>query len=218
MFLDTVNINGTPVVAGTRKALLSEPWKQSPYTQIHHHGTACCETAKTWMLSMDYSQLSGCSPYTGPRWIRQRYEWGPSKHPIYWCDAVKQKMLDCGVLAAMAHECFKNRGVVSYPVQMVQQYSKEATSHWLQQWQEKDTSTHWLKEDVIYHEGCAVLMPDGTIKLWDASAAWWMNPNLTSGYGSLAAVKVYVPNAEPDVVLTWGNHKIIPNAWEHFTE
>lgn len=215
--MDTVNINGTPVTTGIKKESLSAPWQQFPYTRIHHHGGSCCDTAKAWFTAMDFAQLSGCSPLTGPRWIRLRYEWGPSKHPIHWCDAVKAKMLDCGVLAAMAHECFTARGIRSFPVQLIQQYSLEATSHWMEQWNEKETSTHWIKDDVIYHEGVAILLADGTIKIWDASAAWWMNPAQVTGYGSLAALRIHDANAEPNQVFLWGSHRIKPNSWQSIT-
>jgi hypothetical protein len=218
MFLDTVNINGTPVVAGTQKAVVFAPWDSSPHTRIHHHGGSCCEIAKSWFLSMDFAQLSGNSPLTGPRWIRERYQWGPSKHPIYWCEAVKQKTLDCGVLAAMAHECFTQRGVRSFPVQLVQQYSLEATAHWKDQWSEKNTPTNWIRDDVIYHEGNAVLLSDGTIKIWDASAAWWMNPSLTIGYGSLSALRIHDAKAGPDTVYHWGEHRIKANVWHNMNE
>jgi hypothetical protein len=103
-------------------------------------------------------------------------------------------------------------------VQLVQQYSKEATAHWNQQWQEDEASTHWIREDIIYHEGCAVVLPDGELKLWDASAAWWMNPNQTSGYGSLAALRIHVPDARPGQKLQWGRHQITPNSWVEVAE
>src|SRR3982750_4162909 len=98
MFLDTVNINGRQQERLPLKKTSYAAWEQLPYTRISHHGSACCEAARTWVLSMDYSLLNGSSPYTGPRWIRQRYEWGPTKHPIHWCEAVKEKTLDCGAL------------------------------------------------------------------------------------------------------------------------
>lgn len=215
MFLDTVNINGMPLTPGPGKTVVFAPWQNCAYTHIHHHGAACCEIAKAWFLSMDNAQLGGKSAHIGPRWIRERYQWGPSKHPIYWCEAVRQKTLDCGVLAAMAHECFASRGIRSFPVQLVQQYSLEATVHWKEQWQEKDTPVNWIKDDVIYHEGNAVLLRDGNIKLWDASAAWWMNPSLTTGYGSLSALRLHDAKAGPDVTYNWGEHKIKPNVWQH---
>jgi hypothetical protein len=164
---------------------------------------------------MDFAHLGGKSAFTGPRWVRERYQWGPSRHPIHWCEAVKEKTLDCGVLAAMAHECFMSRGVKSYPVQLVQQYSLEATAHWKEQWQEQKVPVDWIKDDIIYHEGNAVVMRDASIKIWDASAAWWMNPSLITGYGSLAALRIHNAQAAPDTTYTWDAHRISANAWHN---
>jgi hypothetical protein len=216
MFLDTVNpnlLNGKHVAAAGAEPVYAR-WQQFPHTTIVHHGSACCETAREWFLAMDFSQLAGGSMLSGPRWIRARYEWGPSKHPIHWCEAVNRKTLDCGVLAAMANECFTARGVRSYPAQLVQRYSTEATKHWADKWTaDENTSTHWIKDDVIYHEGCAVISPDGSTRLWDASAAWWINPLQQTGYGSLAAVRIIAKNAGPDSVFRWGTHTIQPGQW-----
>ncbi len=218
MFLDTVNPDimvaerATP--ARPSAAALAAPyevWKYFPHSCIAHHSTACCETAREWFLSMDYALLAGESPLTGPRWIRARYDWGPSAHPIHWCEAVKRKTLDCGALAALAIECFKERGVKAFPAQFVQRYSKDATAHWEGRWADDEVSCHWIGEDAIYHEGCAVMMPDGSIGLWDASAAWWINPMQSGGYGSLAAVKVWT--GETNQPLQWGAHRIMANKW-----
>jgi hypothetical protein len=71
---------------------------------------------------------------------------------------VRRKTLDCGALAALAHEIFLARGVKSFPVQLIQQYSEHAARHWQKEWDGKDVSSHWIGEDVIYHEGCAVAL------------------------------------------------------------
>lgn len=215
MFLDTVNINGNQQLnkIAAKKPSFAE-WEHMPYTCISHHGSACCESAKTWFISMDYSLLNGSSPFTGPRWIRHRYEWGPTKHPIHWCEAVREKTLDCGALAWLAHECFKARGVKSFPTQLVQQYSSEATGHWANKWADRETSTHWIKDDVIYHEGCTIFLPDGTVKIWDASAAWWMNPEQVQGYGSLISLRIHA-NVSGDTTFKWGRHQLQPNKWEN---
>src|SRR3712207_2487200 len=75
-----------------------------PASAIQHHGRPCCRLAREWVFATDFSQLNGESLLTGPRWIRHKYKWGPSKWPIHWCEAVEQKTLDCGALASLAHE------------------------------------------------------------------------------------------------------------------
>ncbi|MDQ3907397.1 MAG: hypothetical protein M3268_03535, partial [Acidobacteriota bacterium] len=158
----------------TRAAV--ERWQHFPASTILHHGKMCCRIAREWIFSIDYAQLNGEHPQTGPRWIRHKYNWGPSRWPISWCEAVERKMLDCGALAAIAQEVFTARGVESYPAQFIQQYSEDSARHWQEKWGEEEASTHWLSDDLIYHEGCAVVVRVREIRIWDASAGWWVNP------------------------------------------
>lgn len=186
-------------------------WLHSPASVIAHHEEACCRVAREWMLATDYSRLSAGDSLTGPRWLRQRFAWGPSRHPIHWCEAVRRDTLDCGALAALAHELFLARGVESYPTQLIQQYSEHATSHWLAGWAEDDTPSHWIETDVVYHEGCAVVTGGDEIKIWDATASWWVNPRQLGGYGGVLALRVFV-DAAPAAFL-WDTHRITPNEW-----
>jgi hypothetical protein len=220
MFLDTVNFDMIDAdLKVSRVAATATPyevWKDFPHSSICHHGTSCCESAREWFLAMDQSQLGGESPFSGPRWIRARYEWGPSAHPIYWCEAVKRKTLDCGALAALANESFRERGICSFPAQLIQRYSRDATAHWEGHWKNSNVSTHWIQDSVIYHEGCVVLLGDGNIQLWDASAAWWVNPSQTTGYGSIAALRISTGGYHKDVILKWGTHQIKADEWTTF--
>jgi hypothetical protein len=191
-----------------------EKWQNFPASAILHHGKPCCRIAREWIFSTDYAQLNGEHPLTGPRWIRQKHKWGPSRWPISWCEAVEQKTLDCGALAAMAHEIFTVRGIVSYPAQFIQQYSKDATLHWQKKWDDEEVSTHWISEDLIYHEGCAVVVRDKEIKLWDPSAGWWINPKQFGGYGSLLVLRVFAPHIDSSTDFNWGTHRIAANQWQ----
>ncbi|HZH31901.1 MAG TPA: hypothetical protein VEY11_14140 [Pyrinomonadaceae bacterium] len=191
-----------------------QKWQNFPASTISHHGTQCCHLAREWVLSTDYSRLNAGNTLTGPRWIRQKYTWGPSTWPIYWCEAVERKTLDCGVLAALTQEVFAARGVKSYHAQFIQQYTEEATRQWAISWNNSDASVHWIKDDLIYHEGCAVVVRDNEIRLWDPSAAWWVNPKQFGGYGGLLALRVFVPQANAPAELVWGTQRISPNHWQ----
>jgi hypothetical protein len=191
-----------------------ERWQHFPASAILHHGKLCCRIAREWIISMDYSQLNGENTLAGPRWIRQKYKWGPSSWPISWCEAVERKTLDCGALAALAQEVFTARGVLSYPAQLIQQYDEDTTRHWHRKWNEDEASVHWIKEDLIYHEGCAVVSRDDEIKVWDASAGWWINPKQFGGYGGLLVLRVFTPQTESSAILNWGPHAIVPNRWQ----
>jgi hypothetical protein len=191
-----------------------EKWQQCPASSLLHHGGRCCRVAREWVLSMDYSQLDGTNLLSGPRWLRQRYTWGPSVWPLFWCDAVERKTLDCGALAALANEVFAARGVRSYTAQLIQQYSDEATLHWRKQWAGGGASTHWIEGDLIYHEGNAVVVREGEIRVWDASAGWWVNPRQFGGYGGLLALRVCDPHGEAPAHFSWGAHRVAPNRWQ----
>ena len=199
--------------APVARASCSARWQDFPHSVLAHHGGDCCDIAREWLLAMDFAQLNGGDLHSGPRWMRETYKWGPTAWPIHWCDAVTRDTLDCGAHAALAHEAFAARGLTSYPAQFVQQYSADATSQWLKKWADEEVSSHWIDEDVIYHEGVALRVGE-EIKLWDASAGWWINPRqLPRGYGALLAVRIFAPEGER---LSWGEHDIAPGAWHEF--
>jgi hypothetical protein len=127
---------------------------------------------------------------TGPRWLRQRFNWGPGVYPLHWCEVLKKTALDCGILSAISYELFTYRGVKAFRLQLVQQFAETDSAHWYSVWENKSASTAWIRGDVIYHEGCAVLLRSNEIKLWDSSAGWWIDSKTTSGYGSILAVKI----------------------------
>ena len=188
-------------------------WDSWPASAISHHGQACCEIAREWMLANDFSQLGDAAVLTGPRWLRQKYPWGPSPWPLHWCEAVARDKLDCGAHQAISQELFTARGVKSYPAQFVQQFTEDATRHWGHKWGEEDVPAAWIDGDVIYHEGCAVEVGDGEVKLWDASAGWWINPQQDGGYGALLSVRILDVGAEDVRPLKWGSARLTLNSW-----
>jgi hypothetical protein len=222
MSLDVVNkisheeTNGFHPCGVIKHGAVFENWRDFPPTNVSHHGSACCEMAREWLYAMDYTQLNGGSPFTGPRWLRQRYNWGPTVYPIYWCEAVEEKTLDCGALASLSREVFRSRNVRAYPAQLVQQFSTHATAQWQKKWSEKEASTHWINDDVIYHEGCAILTEGNEIKVWDSSAGWWVRPIPQNGYGSLLALRICADERNNISVFQWGDYKIAPNRWQKF--
>ena len=192
-------------------------WEHYPASTISHHGGRCCDVAREWVLATDFSQLNAGDALAGPRWLRQKFAWGPSPWPLHWCEAVRQKTLDCGAHAALAHEIFRARGVRSFPAQFVLQYSEHDAGHWCRRWgADGESPLHWVNEDLIYHEGCAVVPARGgdEIKVWDSSTSWWVNPKQFGGYGGLLALRIFDPQAGPDTAYKWGGHRIAPNVWE----
>ncbi|HVF28294.1 MAG TPA: hypothetical protein VM943_08655 [Pyrinomonadaceae bacterium] len=190
-----------------------EGWRGFTASVVSHHGEQCCHLAREWFLSTDYSQLNAGTRLTGPRWLRLKYTWGPSSWPLHWCEAAGRKTLDCGGLAAVAHELFVARGVKSYPAQLIQQYTVENALHWSMNWDGAFVPANWIKDDLIYHEACVVEVRDDEIRVWDPTASWWINPKQFGGYGGLLALRVFASSESPRI-FKWGRHDIIPNLWQ----
>ena len=101
MYLDAVSktltetsVNGSAqAVEAVEKKTFFEPWKDWQASQISHHGKLCCEIAREWVTATDFSELRGDCAFTGPRWLRQKFNWGASTFPIYWCEAVRRRLL-----------------------------------------------------------------------------------------------------------------------------
>ncbi|HEY0457676.1 MAG TPA: hypothetical protein VGC97_00915 [Pyrinomonadaceae bacterium] len=225
MYLDAVSNNSINTTINTaakaveraEKKTVFETWKDWHPSHISHHGNLCCEIAREWITATDFSALSGDCKFTGPRWLRQRFSWGASRFPIYWCEAVRRETLDCGALAALAHEVFTTRGVKSYRAQLVQKFSDVATAQWTDSWSETSAPLAWIKDDLIYHEGCAIEIADRTIKVWDASAGWWLDSKPANGYGALLAIRLSGFNLPPGANMTWGEHTLKACEWEEIS-
>ena len=193
----------------------SERWEAFPYSCLSHHGQACCEIARDWVLAMDFAQLNGADLSSGPRWLRAKYKWGPSPWPMHWCEAIRRKVIDCGAHSALSREAFTARGLVAFPAQLVQRYSEDATDQWHSNWSEEQASCHWLDGEHIYHEVTALLVGDNQVKIWDGSAGSWLNPRQSGGgYGNVVAVRIF---ADPQFVTPegfgWGERRIHANLW-----
>jgi hypothetical protein len=214
MYLDAVSeiADGAVVLAtGSVPACrVFDKWAEWPASAIDHHGERCCETAREWLSAIDYSFLNGGRITAGPRWLRQRFGWGPGSYPIHWCEVLEKKTLDCGVHAALADEVFTQRGLRSFRAQLVQEFSEDASHHWRLGWENDGAVTAWINGETIYHEGAAVLTSPGEVKLWDSSAGWWVDPKTTSGYGSLRALRIAT---HVDMDLKFGQHLIRTNIW-----
>ena len=198
--------------------LPSDRWQDFPPSRLSHHGAACCEIAREWVLAMDFAQLNGADTSSGPRWLRARYKWGPSPWPMHWCDVVRLKSIDCGGHACLSREMFTGRGRTAYPVQLVQRYSDDATDQWREKWGREQVSCHWLDGEHIYHEATALLVGDGEIKIWDASSGSWIDSAQSgAGYGSVVAVRIVV---EADLAgsLAWASHELSPNVWNQLAK
>jgi hypothetical protein len=189
-------------------------WDAWPASRLARHGAACCEAAREWVFAFDLSLLGSADALTGPRWLRHKFKWGPSPWPLHWCEAVRREALDCGALAALAREIFEARGVRAFPAQLVQQYTDDSARHWRRNWDGEEIPSGWIRDELIYHEACAVLAAGDEIKVWDPTASWWVNPRQFGGYGSLLALRLLTDEAAPRAGFRWGAHRVAPNRWQ----
>ena len=198
------------------KIAVYDRWKDWEPSRVSHHGAMCCEIARELIVDADFSFLNGANPMTGPRWLRQRFEWGPGVYPLHWCEIPKKNALDCGILAALSYELFTHRGVRAFRAQLIQEFADSAAAHWRSSWEEDSAITAWIAGQVIYHEGCAILDRSNELKLWDSSSGWWIDPKTTRGYGSILGLKISSHEIIQD--LKWGNHCLDTNRWMELGE
>lgn len=206
-------------LAAERDETCFEPWASFPVSCLSDHGTECCQVARQWLRAMDFAQLNGSDLLSGPRWIRQRFNWGPSPWPLHWCEALEAESVDCGAHAALAHEAFQARGLRTLRAQIVQRYDSNAVAQWRTRWGADGASDHWLSGNRIYHEVNAVVLDGNEIKLWDGSAGAWINPTQVTGYGSVAAIRISTPEFNSELTdLKWGKQIIPARAWHELVD
>jgi len=126
---------------------------------------------------------------------------------------VEEKYLDCGALAFLSKSVFAARSVNSYTVQLIQQYTELTTYQWSRKWTDHAASTHWIHGALIYHELCGVEITPNEIKVWDSSAACWINANQKTGYGAVLAICIRNHNPKSAERFTWGEHLVTTDQW-----
>ncbi len=213
MFLAEVEPHDA-VAAGLEIESAIASWAHFPSSEISAHPERCCTLAQEWLLAMDYSQLGGADVTTGPRWIRQRYTWGPNRWPLHWCEVWEKRTLDCGALAALSKAAFSGRGLRAYTAQLIQQYTEQDGAHWCSNWQQDGAQTSWLRGRIVYHEACAVIQGGDQMKIWDATGSSWLDPRQSHGYGSVLAVRILVSEEVQIGRLAWGDRGFWPNQWQ----
>ncbi len=191
-------------------------WMDHCGSEITHHDGRCCVEAREWFLGWARSMEAASLVEGGmraPTWLSDRFEWGPSAWPIPWCELIEQKVIDCGVFAALAREVFLAQGTPAFPAQAVIRYSDRCTRHWQQYWKEGDPGTSrelfpWVGSELVYHEICVVESKPGVARFYDSTWGNWYIPQSRLGYGSLVALRAFCSED-----LQWGKYQIRPLEW-----
>lgn len=186
----------------------SAPWAEFVPSVLSDHGTECCAMARAWYTAMDRSMWRGEG---GPAWISRKFPWGPSKWPLFWCEAMEAEELDCGAHQALSMEAFRARGIRVVPVQLVQRQEVHHLPHWHGRWGDASASPAWAREGVAYHEACATLQ-DGRAEVWDPTVGAWLSPRHTEGVRSIAAVRIGGAAAS-DEIVDWRGVPLRMGVW-----
>lgn len=154
-------------------------WRDARPSYPVHHAADCCVRALSWLRALhagrgsvlarapsgDGSRAGAASRPPGvdpsgvddaPRWLSDRYAWGPCRWPASWCEIVRREVVDCGAFAALARACFAAEGRAVYPVQLIQHYPEHQIEHWRRRWVDSGVGTDWIRAPFVYHEACAV--------------------------------------------------------------
>jgi hypothetical protein len=186
-------------------------WEHFAVSHIADHRQDCCRTARAWFLASDRS-LRSYGPPSLPSWIRLRYDWGPCLWPLYWCEAIRSKKLDCGALTDLTRHAIVAQGSVALHCQLIRKFNCEAISHWRALWLESGSPAEWAQGEHAYHEACAVVS-ENMISIWDPSDNRWIEA-CEEGYGSTVALRIAAPQDwGGSQLLQWGTRKIPIGTW-----
>lgn len=191
-----------------------EFWSHRLPSHLLWHEGDCCRIAKAWFRGMEYSLHGEQHAGSGPGWIRRHWRWGPTRWPLYWCEAIKLQALDCGALAALSREAFLLRDRDVTAVQLIQYFPADAALHWGALWASAGLSDRWAFGSHAYHEAAGVLQ-GSELAVWDATDNCWLSPHNVSGYGSTALIRVAASPGGPSIGthLRWAEHRIAVGEW-----
>ena len=193
-------------------AAATRRWDFEP-SRLGDHGRACCRDARGWFRMLDRSAAGDRAAPVTPAWMNHRWKWGPSRWPLHWWEAVRLEKVDCGALAAFAHESLSQRGVPHATVQIIQLYTEEACAHWTSVWDEEADNTRWIEAPLVYHEAVALVRPStGEVQMWDPSRGRWMDDPEAVSYGATIAVRVW-PHGEELPALRIGGTEMTAGRW-----
>jgi hypothetical protein len=150
-------------------------------------------------------------PLEPPTWLRTKYKWGPVKHPLYWCQVVEDKELDCGSLSAIIREVYESRGVVALPVQMILEYPTYTIEHWVAMWHKRGLSVNWVWGRYVYHEAVGVVYEENKMKIYDPVENAWIDSSGCVERGRIVAIRIVGKEAHDYVY--WGDVHVKLNKW-----
>ncbi len=178
-----------------------------PISLIHSHDAPCCRQALAWFRTIARAASRMYGPE--PRWLSERWTWGPTRWPLAWCEAVRSRELDCGALAHMAAIAFAEVGREVARLQLLERCDRDLVEHWAEKWRPLDGEVSWIWDDLVYHEEVGVL-EGGTLRLWNPSEGCWRLAESPSPGQGILAMRVH---AAGEMELRWGVYPVAPGRW-----
>lgn len=148
------------------------------------------------------------SPY--PRWLTDRFSWGPVDHPISWCELRDDIAIDCGTHAAIARNLLEVSGEKTVAVQLIEQYTPNTIDQWREEWGSDHDS--WLGGSQAYHEVIGVV-DNETLIIYDPLDGQERRP-VFNGYGSISSIRVIdLYNHDVNSSLNWSGYTVPVGSW-----
>lgn len=152
-----------------------------------------------------------------PAWLYEKFDWGPSTWPVYWCEAAEAESIDCGVFAAIARALLLARDVPAAAVQLVEKFNEKNVENWRARWMSASAGVDWLEPPFCYHE--AVGLIDGnTLTIWDPLDQKRVTPHVTGGYGKVVFLRIFEPVEEKRDTVQWEHTEVEVGRWIDCTD
>lgn len=189
---------------------IPERWKTQPKSVLaDHHACQQCRKARAWfrMLAVSHRRES-----TFPLWIAERWQWGPSRWPYFWCELPYDSELDCGVRAHLATEALLTCGVRALQAQVALRLTSVVLDEYRSRWERHKSCTDWIEQGLAYHEAVAVLDHSSrTVDLWDPDTNSLLDVRAGQVYRGVVGLRI--PDIE-EGAWTWQGVHISSNAWQ----
>lgn len=183
-----------------------DPPMTAPPTEVVDHGARCCAAARALLIGVHNAM--GGDDRLSLGWIGERFEWGPVRWPLAWCELPDMSVGDCGVHAAVGAYVLESAGMSVHRVQMWTRASEHELRHWRSLWASESAKESWLGREACYHECVAVGKKE--VRVLDTTErVEWTDP-ATDG---IVAMRIAAPHSG---VVEWGAISLVLNEWATF--
>ncbi len=207
-------MTGDPLDAGDRDSRLLQvlhALEDRPVSELTCHDARCCRRVGAWLRAMARATIVDRG--SEPRFLKERWAWGPVSWPLSRCEAITRRSLDCGALAHLAAEAFAAAGRQVIRIQLVEVASRKQSEQWQARWQVVHGHQRWIWEDLVYHEAVAVV-ESSSLRLWDPTDGGWQVAPPAPASRDILAIRARSRGTGPSVrSLHWGALHVPLDQW-----